>query len=73
MNYKNIFLLAFLLPIFVTEAKTKQTTSQEEVVTAQTIHDLGRSIERFAKILEKLSQQLEDGITILHIHGEPSA
>ena len=68
MNYKNVFLLALLLPIFVTEAKNKQTTSHEEVVTAQAIHDLGRAIESFAKILEKLSQQLEDGITIRHFH-----
>ncbi len=40
MNYKNIFLLAFLLPISVTEAKNKKTTSQEEVVTAQAIHEV---------------------------------
>ena len=70
MNYKNVFLLALLLPIFVTEAKNKQTTSHEEVATAQAIHDLGRSIERFAKILEKLSQQLEDGIIITHRYCE---
>jgi hypothetical protein len=70
MNYKNVFLLAFLLPIFVTEAKNKQTTSKEEVATAQAIHDLGGAIESFAKILEKLSQQLEDGITITHRHCE---
>ncbi len=72
MNYKNLFLLAFLLPLSVTEARNKQTTSQEEVVTAQAINNLALSLERFAKILEKLSQQLEDGVTILHIHGEPS-
>lgn len=73
MNYKNIFLLAFLLLVSVTEARNKQRISQEEVIipqAIQAIHDLGRSIERFAKILEKLSQQLEDGITITHRHCE---
>lgn len=39
MNYKNVFLLALLLPIFVTAAKNKQTTSHEEVVTAQAIDE----------------------------------
>ncbi len=66
MNYKTLFLLAFLLPVSVTEARNKQTTTQEEVVAEQEINDLGRSIERFAEILEKLSQQLENGITITH-------
>ncbi len=70
MNNKSIFLLAFLLSVSVTEARNKQTTSQKEVVTAQAIHDLGRALEKFVKILEKLSQQLEDGITITHRHCE---
>lgn len=54
MNYKNILLLAFLLPISVTEAKNNKTTDQEKAVTAQAMKN---NVTPRKKIIRSYSQK----------------
>lgn len=71
MNYKSILLAVMLLPVSVVEAKKKNAITPEEIALVHAIESLGLSLERFAKILEKLSQQIDDGIAITHYHCDP--